>query len=413
MSMLISILILAQLSSSTGLVDKIQELTLVRFPEAVEAASQGKFEEANTVFVKVAEYRPYQKDALLYIQICTDAINGKVNNEAAEYLFKSLVVSKAKGEISEELLYLNRAFGLQRNYAPTFIIRGKFYLRYQKYKFALQEFTTAIQLAKMYHWAHYYRGKAYLQLNEKEKALRDFNNSLRASPFFTDGLMARASLYFSLGKMDRALTDYITLRNINPDMTKSVGMCATLNDIGIIYKGRKETLKAITAFDEAVLADDRWHEPFLNRGIAYRSLEKYPLAIEDFNKAIELMPENAEGYYNRGLTYKKSGDYKNAESDLNKATVLDEDYEKAYLALGETYLAKRKFDEAIFNFQKLKKINKDNFWVDYWLGLTFDKAKKYSKAIDYYKKFVGRLPKKYFQHKTSTNKRIKELQKLR
>lgn len=379
-----------------------------KYYEAVKMAADGNFEIPLKVFTQMDSVMLKWEDPKLLILLCGDIINGELNKEAGEYLFKSLDASYDKLGDSDELFFLNRAFGINREYSITYIFRAKFYLKQKKYEFALDELNSAVELKPETFFSYFYRAKTYYLMDNFNQAIDDLNSSIEMDSHFGEAYMLRSEILDQIGNIDLSVKDLITARMIDSTLTRRLDVSARLNKYGVFYLENKEYLKSEQALTESIISDSRWNEPFLNRGIVFKNTGEYSKAIKDFNKALSLK-ENADGFYNRGLVYKELNKTEEAKKDLEKAILLDDKHEKAYRVLGELYYYSTNLDKAIFYFQKIISVNKNNLWAYYWLGLTFDKAKNYKKAILYYKEFLEKVTEKDYKQKIIIEKRLKML----
>ncbi len=169
--------------------------------------------------------------------------------------------------------------------------------------------------------------------------------------------------------------------NINNELLISK---LALVDRGYAYLTKKDYVRAIADFSEAIRLDPEYVPALKNRGAVYLNTGDYDGAIKDYNKAILLEPEYAEHFYNRGIAYLGKNDHEQAIRDFTKAIELNF-YNRA-LALsyrGRAYLAKNDHDLGMRDLKDAMDLdpvpalkNRGAFYLD-----TGD----YAHAIDDYK----------------------------
>lgn len=379
--------------------------------QAIENAADGYFEEAIPVFHKLLTIFPNHQEANLLLDVCNSALVNKISTDAAETFFQAVYGSANFDDIKRIIELFEKAISVEEHYFPFFLIRGGFFLKKEKYTQALSDYSKAVQLAPEFAMAYYNRGKLYLEMMRKEEALQDFNTAISLNPTYAAVFVQRGKIYADKGFIDKALSDYQLARSINPLSTKKLEYSAILNNIGTIYINRNNYQKAIIAFDEAIEADDRWYEPYLNRGIAYRSVNDFEKALNDLNTAIKLKPEMGKIWYNRGLTYKEKMEFDRAEKDLIHSTTFPDTDIRVYYLLAEVYRELKMFNTATDFYKKAIELEKDNIWAYFQLGGLYDRRRDFENAVIYYEKFLELAPNEYFKHKIDLKKRVDKLKK--
>ncbi len=169
--------------------------------------------------------------------------------------------------------------------------------------------------------------------------------------------------------------------NINDELLVSK---LALVDRGYANLTKKDYIRAIADFSEAIRLDPAYVPALKNRGAVYLNTGDYDGAIKDYNKAILLEPEYAEHFYNRGIAYLGNKDYGQAISDFTKAIDLNF-YNKA-LALssrGRAYLAKKDIDQGIKDLREA--IDLDPVPALKNRGASYLDTGEYVRAIEDYK----------------------------
>ncbi len=171
--------------------------------------------------------------------------------------------------------------------ADFFTGRGFRHLDIGEWKFAIENFTTAIYLHPDNAENYQHRGWVYRHIGEYDKAIADLTEAIRLDPAGAEYYSDRATASRHRGYYHKALED---------------------ND------------KAIELWPD--------YMPFyLDRASLHFLLDDYEQAVQDYTKAIELDPRYAWLYVDRGRVYLESGDHYLAVADFDRAIELDPDNE--------------------------------------------------------------------------------------
>ncbi|MFC2088286.1 tetratricopeptide repeat protein [Calditrichota bacterium] len=378
---------------------------------AIESAADGYFEESIPVFHKMLTLFHGHQEAILLLDICNNVLVKKISADAGEIFFQGVDAAANFDNRKRVLELYEEAIAEEKNYFPFYLIRGEYFVKEKMYDRALSDFSKSVQLAPAFAMGYYNRGQLYLTMENKQQALQDFNVALTLNPRYTLALIQRGKIYAETGTIENALADFQLARAIDPLSTKKLEYSAILNNIGAIYINRNNFEMAISALSEALEADDRWYEPYLNRGIAYRSVQDFDRALTDLNKAIELKPQIGKTWYNRGLTYKEKKEYISAEKDLIRSLAFADTDIRIFYTLAEVYQELKKYNEATDYYKKAINAEADNIWAYFQLGGLYDKRRDFESAVTYYEQFLKLASNDYFKHKINIKERVDKLKK--
>lgn len=134
------------------------------------------------------------------------------------------------------------------------------------------------------------------------------------------------------------------------------------NSVGVAYLSRRETEKAVEAFEVAISLDGDYPVAYNNLGNVYffnfkntKNPKDYQNALDNFKKAIELDPNYALAYNGIGGAFLLVGQLDGAVFCLEKALELNPALGYALYNLGHAYLLKGDRDKALDCFIKYKK----------------------------------------------------------
>jgi RNA polymerase sigma factor (sigma-70 family) len=162
-----------------------------------------------------------------------------------------------------------------------------------EYESELADLNRAIELNPRFAEALFSRGCLYggdLPMNERNdaKAVSDYSRLLDLKPDDCSGRFNRALCYEALRKYDQAIADYTRIIDGNTDFSlisdgKDGQLARTYHYRGRAYQWyKKDYLKAIADYDEALRHDSKIEMVHLHRGQCYEALKQFDKAKEDF-----------------------------------------------------------------------------------------------------------------------------------
>jgi len=116
--------------------------------------------------------------------------------------------------------------------------------------------------------------------------------------------------------------------------------------LGNAYREMGEFEKSIRMQKEAVKANPKFHEAWVNLGIAYRLTGDFAEAERCYAKAYQLEPDYAELHASLGVLYIVQGKYRKAVQHLERAVHLDAQLATAWGNLALAYATVNEFGKA-------------------------------------------------------------------
>ena len=92
---------------------------------------------------------------------------------------------------------------------------------------------------------------------------------------------------------------------------------------GRIYHARKDYMKAVQAFQEAIKAKPDFAEAYHGVGMSYGAMRRSDLAVENFRQAVRLQPNTPYFHYHLALAYLMTGDKTQARQEYRTLSTLD------------------------------------------------------------------------------------------
>ena len=201
-------------------------------------------------------------------------------------------------------------------------------------------------------------GVEYLFLEDFENAKDNFINCLNYDDSDYSALYNIVYCFEILEQNDKAIDYLNTYLDSNP-------YCEVAwHQLGKQYLIFKNYVKAISAFDFAIISDEYFVGAYIEKGRALEKINKYNEAIENYKLIIALKDESSYPLLRMGICYDKIGNYKKAIQNFNDCVKIDPQLNKAWYLLAEIYYKNQKFNSAILNIKKAIDINSEN--ENYW-----------------------------------------------
>ena len=201
-------------------------------------------------------------------------------------------------------------------------------------------------------------GVEYLFLEDFENAKDNFINCLNYDDSDYSALYNIVYCFEILEQNDKAIDYLNTYLDTNP-------YCEVAwHQLGKQYLIFKNYVKAISAFDFAIISDEYFVGAYIEKGSALEKINKYNEAIENYKLIIALKDESSYPLLRMGICYDKIGNYKKAIQNFNDCVKIDPQLNKAWYLLAEIYYKNQKYNSAILNIKKAIDINSEN--ENYW-----------------------------------------------
>ncbi|MFT3935639.1 MAG: tetratricopeptide repeat protein [Chitinophagaceae bacterium] len=205
---------------------------------------------------------------------------------------------------------------------------GEVYTQNGDYKEALSLYDELLKKDSNNYDALYEKGLLYTQMKDTASAIAIFEKSYAMHPVIQNGL-ALANLYAET-KNAKTLTlcDALQQKDTAREFVDPVFLK------GVYYSNIKDYPKAIAFFDECMVRDWRFIEPYTEKGIILFEEKNYDEALKTFQFATNISYTNADNYYWMGRCYEAIGKKEDAIDYYYKALTFDKNFKEAKEAIG-------------------------------------------------------------------------------
>ncbi len=186
--------------------------------------------------------------------------------------------------------------------------------------------------------------------------------------------------YIMQGDYTAALKELLKAEKINPNDP------VTHNYLGIVYKNKHLTDRAIGHFQKAVDLNPAYSQARNNLGTAYLEKKDWDAAIICFKDVISDMLYATPNYplSNLGWAYYNKKEYPLAETYYKKALQIQPNLLVAISGLGQTYMAMGKYSEAVETFKNSVKYGHRVPQFHLQLARAYELSKDYDNALRAY-----------------------------
>lgn len=304
-----------------------------------------------------------------------DAATSLCPNHAGTWIWRAAGYARLE-QFSEAIISLQRAIAVRPSSAHQYHEMGK-----PVAEAAIEHFSHRLQRGHADDpQAYADRALARSFLGKTDLAIEDYTQALEKNPDDANTLIRRAQMLARQGDHESAIDDYTkVIRNdpnnhwarycravsrsscgqideANSDILKSIKLAPkhpryhVLNSE--ILQKRKETARAIKAYDKAIALDP--HDPSLyaRRGVAQMGQRQYLMSIHDFTRSLELLPNQANLLIGRGQAFLKLDQATSARRDFEKALGIDELAGKAYSGRAASLVMMNEHEQALIFLTK-------------------------------------------------------------
>ena len=136
------------------------------------------------------------------------------------------------------------------------------------------------------------------------------------------------------------------------------------HQVGKQYFDKKEYNKALSAFDFAIISDDRFVGAYLEKGKVLEKLGKYNEALENYQITLELDDPTSFALLRMGKCYDKLGSDELAIKHYSRCVHEDPLLDNGWIAITDFYVKRLDYQKALYHINKAINIDSEN--VLYW-----------------------------------------------
>lgn len=262
-----------------------------------------------------------------------------------------------QSNFDEALQSLELAETLDATEITIYLIRADIYLWTGKHSEALQQLEKAHSLADMPEDLtdiYLLQADVYEDLELYDNVMQALKNAAKADPQNEEALNR---LWFSVeitGRFEESEKFHRTLIDENP-----YNYLAWFN-LGHALYNLDKTDDALEAFGYVTAIEDSFDPALIFAGDIYFERKDFVKALEFYMEAMRVNKPYKETFYKAAECYEQMQDFHKCRYYLRKATVIDSEYDEAFYKIGETYMAEENYAQAVQAFERTLKIAPEN-----------------------------------------------------
>lgn len=296
-------------------------------------------------------------------------------------LFKAeLFIFENKFDQAEAIL--TELHELEPHNEEVFIQKANIYSKQDDHKKAIDLLEQAVDLTDDQGDVYSLIGMEYLFLEDFKNAKFNFMKCLEVDDQDYSALYNVIYCFDFLEQHTEAI-DYL-----NMFLNKNPYCEVAWHQVGKQYFDLKEYDKALSAFDFAIISDDRFVGAYLEKGKVLEKLGRYNEALENYQITLELEDPTSFALLRMGKCYDKLGyddlAIKHFEQCVHEDPLLD----NGWIAITDFYKKRLNFQKALYYINKAVNIDADNvlYWKRY--AKINHRLKFYEEAEEGYKKAI-------------------------
>ena len=176
---------------------------------------------------------------------------------------------------------------------------------------------------------------------------------MKAKSLYFDGIATRLEVYQN-PNTDSLITEAISIQNKALAIDDKAAYVN--NELGILYKIKKDLTTAETFFTKALQLAPKWALPYSNLGGLYLQTDEFEKGLDYANKAILLQPDYHMAYISRGRNAEQLNNLLLAEESYLKAIKLNDQHFLPYENLAYLYLKTGNYSKSQFYFEEVERL---------------------------------------------------------
>jgi tetratricopeptide (TPR) repeat protein len=184
-------------------------------------------------------------------------------------------------------------------------------------------YRTMLQRAPDSNAVRYNLAAHLIQQGKTDEAVPYLNQVIEKDPYHWMALNELGEIYRRKRQTDMAIERFEAAIEIKPDFV------AAINNLGLAYYDQGKFQEAIARFDEAIRIKPDHRSAYINKGSALCQMHRYQEALVEFDAALRITPDHALTFFNKGLALRNLGRTNEAIQAFREALRLRPGYESA------------------------------------------------------------------------------------
>lgn len=231
-------------------------------------------------------------------------------SNSADALLGLAVVSQAKGDTKNAILYLNRTRDLITNSPDLLYSFARVALSSGLVNDATAALKRAIELKADEPRYYFAFGLAWLQKPDLQEAEQAFRQFLKYQP---DNPQGQLYLGYVLLKQKKVVEARALLEK---SIQKNAATPEPFYYLGLIAQEQAEDERAVSLFEKAINLAPSFASAHIALGSTYLKLKDFPRAQAELEAGVKLKPGDSKAHYNLALLYARLKDQQRSQEEM-------------------------------------------------------------------------------------------------
>lgn len=263
-----------------------------------------------------------------------------------------------ENKLNEADRLLTPLFEIEPNNEELYIQKANIYSKKDQHEKAIDVFKSAIKISDDCADLYSLIGMEYLFLDQFQEAKENFIKCIELDVEDYSALYNIIYCYDFLDDTNGAI-EYL-----NSYLDKNPYCEVAWHQLGKQYTESKELIKAITAFDFAIISDDTFIGAYLEKAKVLEKLKRFEEAIENYKITIAIEDSNPYALIKIGYCFERLGNEELALQHYYLAVEEDPALDKGWMRITKFFNSKKDYLKALFYINKAIDIDPES--ASYW-----------------------------------------------
>ncbi|MBL7812587.1 MAG: tetratricopeptide repeat protein [Bacteroidetes bacterium] len=300
---------------------------------------------------------------------------------------KGRYISEKDTAFSQDIRDISAKINKDPDNAELYYRRGNTFYYQKKYKDALLDLGTAIELDSMNPAYHFLMGESALKMDSADSklAMKHLQKAVQLKPGFHEASLLLGKLWLARQEYEKAEPLFTTLTTQASEADKGWLY------LGICYKEKKDTNRALSAFERSMQANPQNYDAVMQKAdlLAARRDE---LALKLYDRALVINEYSDEVFYAKGLFLQKLNRYEDAIKHYDRARNLNPGHILAHYNSAYIYMLFEDWVKALDMCNRTLDLDAGNANALALRGYVHEKQGDKKSALEDYKSALAKDP---------------------
>ena len=263
-----------------------------------------------------------------------------------------------ENKLNEADRLLTPLFEIEPNNEELYIQKANIYSKKDQHEKAIDVFKSAIKISDDCADLYSLIGMEYLFLDQFQEAKENF---IKCIELDVEDYSALYNIIYCFDFLDDTNG---AIEYLNSYLDKNPYCEVAWHQLGKQYTESKELIKAITAFDFAIISDDTFIGAYLEKAKVLEKLKRFEEAIENYKITIAIEDSNPYALIKIGYCFERLGNEELALQHYYLAVEEDPALDKGWIRITKFFNSKKDYLKALFYINKAIDIDPES--ASYW-----------------------------------------------